>query len=49
VGLEALWEAKTRSVKVLGGLGTFTDEPQETKLKLATTSATVKSADLFKR
>jgi hypothetical protein len=43
VVLDTLCEARTRFVSALG------DDPQDTKLKLATTSTTSKSADFFKR
>jgi len=43
VGLETLCEARTRVVSLLG------DDPQDTKLKLATASAAGKKADFFKR
>jgi hypothetical protein len=47
-GPETLCEAKTRSVRPLGGLGTVVPPPQEIKQKLAT-SRTDKRTDLFKR
>jgi hypothetical protein len=48
VGLEILCEAKTRVVNPLGGPD-LPPPPQETKLKLATTSRAGTSATLFKR
>jgi hypothetical protein len=41
--LDTLCEASTRLVNV------FEDDPQDTKLKLATTSTTGKRANFFKR
>ena len=43
VALNTLCEARTRVVSAFG------DDPQDTKLKLATTSTTGKKADFFKR
>src|SRR5271170_3114320 len=42
-GLDTLCEARTRVASLLG------DDPQDKKLKLATTSTTGKRADFFKR
>jgi hypothetical protein len=50
VALETLCEARTRWVKLLGGLDPAVDAlPQETRAVVATTSITNKSADFFKR
>src|SRR5271154_1976419 len=49
VGLEALWEAKTRSVSLLGGRVICTPALQETKPKLAPISTAYNRADFFKR
>jgi hypothetical protein len=49
VALDALCEAKTRSVRPLGGPVVLAFELQETRLKLAIASRTVKRADFFKR
>src|ERR1017187_1852491 len=49
VGLEALCEARTRSVNPLGGFLIFTPPLQETSPKTATTSTACDRADFFKR